>query len=187
MEGAYPSRLCNESSDQSERVPYNPETEISWLDYTNSFELIEDVNSLQVTFLEEPPDGYYWSDDTDASTTNRRATGMFIDGKVENPSSSRVNPPVVIDRGFSGFQVRIHGYAIRVGHKIAMPSMVSVDGDINRATRAGQPRVIQRQIGKGDVPVYLAMWDILYNITNDPHSPDILAGIKSSGGSAHYT
>jgi hypothetical protein len=108
---------------------------------------------------------------------------MSLHGKY-TVTEVQTDPPVMIPRGASSFFVRMKGYAVRVKYKVPIPAIVQVG--TKTAYRVGSPRVSQKQITKGNVPVYLAMWDILYAIEGDIYSDDILKDIVSSGAPANY-
>lgn len=156
----------------------------SWIQYDNDFEILEDPNSVNVSFLEKPGSSYYTSSNADAANSSRDYnTGMTLHGKTA--ASSQATPNINIDRGASTFYVRMKGYAIRAGYKIPIPFITTVGG---REAKRTHVRVSQKQLAKGDVPVYLAMWDITYTVVGgDIYNADILNTIKSSGAPGAYT
>lgn len=169
----------------NEKPPKQEDTKYSWLDYSNEVELVEKTKNVHVSYLQAPPStSYYQTDDASASATaNRSAEGMVINGRYTSAAGT-TKAPKTVARGTSTFEARMKGYAIRVGHKIPIPVLTSVGG--SPVSRSGEARFVQKQISRGDVPVYLAMWDIPYSIDKDIHSADIMNAIKSSGVPGHY-
>lgn len=156
----------------------------SWLTYDNDFEVIEDTNSIPVSFLEEPGTDYYNSPVSASTVPDRTKVGMSLHGK--SSSASQTYAPTVIERGHSMNIVRMKGYAMRLGFKIPIPYVITIDGKV--AKRIGQPRVSQKQVSQGDVPIYLAKWDIQYAVVGaDIYSTDVLASIVTTGDPAMYT
>jgi len=155
----------------------------SWVAYDNDFEIIEEVNNVNVSYLEQPSSDYYKSNvGGGGDYSNRVWAGMTLHGKTANASQSF--PNTVIDRGHSTFYVRMKGYAIRLGSKIPLPFVETVAGNpVKRHTA----KASHKQIATGDIPVYLAKWDIVYVVEGgDIYSTDILNTIVSTGGPAHY-
>jgi hypothetical protein len=108
---------------------------------------------------------------------------MVVNGSITNSPQSY--PSTVIDRGASQNLIRMKGHAIRAGFKIPIPFITTVAG--KTVKRTGTPRMSQKEIGTGDTPVYLAMWDITYAVVGgDVNSTDLLNSIISTGSPAHY-
>lgn len=171
--------------DESEtlRTPYGElSPEVSWADYKNEFEIVEDTAVVPVSYLDDPGTSYYRA--TDGNYANREATAMTLNGRAT--PSTPTNPNTVISRGRSTFFVRMQGYAIRAGYKIPTPFISEIAG--KEAIRVGQPRVKHTQIAQdGDVPVYMSMWDVTYQVVGgDIYQPDIISTIKTTGVAAHY-
>jgi hypothetical protein len=179
-EAPFPDRMGLHSTPSMQAAAKN-----SWLDYNNEFEILEKANNLQVSFLTNPGANYYKTTQTQAATTNRGSTQMTLDGKTSDPASSVLVKSITIPRGVSRYQLRMKGYAMRAGYKIPIPSVVTVAGA--SVSKTGQPRIKHVQLVKGDAPVYLAMWDIIYNVDTDIHSADVIASIVTSGVAGHYT
>jgi hypothetical protein len=155
----------------------------SWIKYENEFELIEETNNIPVTYLEEPNVEYYQHTSSQGEYVNRAASGMVVNGSITNSPQSY--PSTVIDRGASQNLIRMKGHAIRAGFKIPIPFITTVAG--KTVKRTGTPRMSQKEIGTGDTPVYLAMWDITYAVVGgDVNSTDLLNSIISTGSPAHY-
>lgn len=156
----------------------------SWVKYDNEFELIEDTNSIHVGFLEQPSSNYYSTPAGQGALADRVKVGMTLHGK--NSNASQTYPNIVIERGHSNQMVRMYGHAIRAKYKIPIPYIVTIGGKV--AKRIGTPRVSQKQVSTGDIPIYLAKWDITYAIVGgDVYSNDILSTIVSTGAPGHYT
>lgn len=180
-EAAYPDRMGL----HGELGSTTPEGKVSWIDYKNDFEIIENTNNLQVSFLQNPGSTYYQSSEVQAATASRSNTAMTVDGKTSDPASFIPIKSLTIARGVSRYQIRMKGYALRAGHKIPTPSLVNFAG--SAVSRTGTPRIQHTQIARGEAPVYLAMWDIVYNVDRDIHTADVLTSIKTSGVAGHYT
>jgi hypothetical protein len=162
------------------------ESKYSWIRYDNDFQIIEDTNNIPVSYLEEPPATFYLTQDASnqMSTTHRDYDGMSVHGKPNVPYT-QTHPTEVIDRGYSTFYVRMRGHAIRINHKIPMPVIITIDGKV--AKRMSN-KVEQKQVGIGNIPVYLAKWDITYAVDGAEilSNADLLSAIVSSGAPAHY-
>lgn len=176
---------------ENARKATNPKGEISnnkakysWINYDNNFEIIEDTNCVSVAFLEQPGDpNYYSSIESLGANSHRAYAGMSMHGKVT--PSSQATPNITVDRGHSTNYIRMRGSALRVGYKIPIPFVSSIGG---KTAKRMESRVSQKQVAKGDVPVYLAMWDITYvAVGGDVYADDILTTIKTSGAPASYT
>lgn len=153
----------------------------SWLTYKNDFEIIERPNTIQVRYLAGQAANYYNTTTVEAASTSRSVKKLQLHGKL---TSSANSPGKILKRGATTFYVRMRGSAVRVGGKIPIPSIVTVAGAI--ATRVGTVRVKHTQVMQGDVPMYLAMWDITYAIDGDIYQDDILSTVVTSGAPAHY-
>jgi hypothetical protein len=172
------------SYDQNDDTARNPYGELdekySWIKYDNDFSIREDTNIIPVSYLEQPTSGYYR--DTDGAYANREVVGMTISGKTGN--SLQTNPSVTVDRGHSTFYITMQGHAMRVGYKIPIPFIVTVAG---KPAKRVENKVSQKQISTGDVPVYLAKWDVTYVVTGgDIYSEDVMNTIVNNGDPGHY-
>lgn len=183
IEGEEPSGSAGEDSSEDARDPLGLglSPKYTWIKYENDFEIEEDTNSIPVSYLEEPSPGYYTS--TDGAYSNREVAGFIYNGKTTN--SLQTNPPTVIARGHSTYFVRMKGHAMRVGYKIPLPFIVTVAG--KTAKRVGG-KVSHKQVAAGDIPTYLAKWDILYCIEGgDIYNEDIMNSIITTGTPGMYT
>lgn len=171
--------------EENEKPPKPEDVAYSWLDYNNDVAITEETKNVHVSYLQPTPTSdYYQTDETSASLgSDRTVTGMNINGRYSSAAGSS-KLPKTIARGTSTFKARMRGYAIRVGFKIPIPVLTSVGG--SPVSRTEEARYFQKQISRGDVPVYLAVWDIPYTIDKDIHTSDIMASIKTSGVSGHY-
>lgn len=186
-----PSFLSSEEGTSEER---NEETALypdgvknppafNWISYENDFEIMEETNNIPVSHLEEPAAGYYSTTEAASVYAHRGYdSGMSLHGKTTKGIQDYPNE--VIERGHSQFFVRMIGSAVRVEDKIPIPFVTSVAGQTAIRVKA---RASHKQISKGDLPVYAAKWDILYAVTGDIYSEDILNTIKTTGAPAHYT
>lgn len=79
----------------------------------------------------------------------------------------------------------VRGSAIRVGHKIPIPSVVTIAGQ--KAIRVGDTKIRQKDISSNaDVPVYQAMWMQTYTVDTNVKGEDILNTIEDTGASILY-
>lgn len=173
-----PLGLGNLNSDDTNAQQIDPR--YTWIKYDNDFEILEDTNVVPISYLEEPPLSYYQS--TDGEYASRNVYGMSLNGRITG--SLQDNPSIASPRGHSVFYVRMYGHAIRYNYKIPIPFIVSVGG--KSAIRV-ECRSSQKQISIGDIPIYLAKWDIVYMVTGgDIYDGDILSQIVSTGAPGHY-
>jgi hypothetical protein len=173
----------------------NADARLSWLAYDNKISIIQKNENEHISFLQEVPKEYY-----QASTAGPAASsqGFSIDHNVSNVDSGYETPNTVVF-GPSTYKVRMKGSALRVGYSIPVPAVVSVGG--NAVTRSGESRYSHQMIAQSNIlneigvsssqtnikfPVYLAMWDIEYNVESGVKSSDILQTILSSGSPGHY-
>jgi hypothetical protein len=157
----------------------------TWLEYKNGFSVVEETNNVQVSYLQPTPSPtYYQADPGTAGIYGARdANGFVINARYADASGTTL-PSQTIRRGLSQFKVRMRGYAIRAKHKIPIPVVVSVGGQ--SAYRTGIIEYNQEQISQGEVPVYMATWDVVYNVDKDIHSQDLFNSIQSNGASGHF-
>ena len=154
----------------------------SWIDYDNDFEIIEDTNSIPVSYLEQPAANYYNTPEGEGGYADRAYDGLTINGR--QIPRAQTNPSITIERGHSTFFIRMKGYAIRIGHKIPIPYIVSVG---TKTAYRISSKSSHKQIGKGDNPIYLAKWDITYQVAGgDINNEDILPQIVTTGAPASY-
>ena len=152
----------------------------SWVKYENEFEMEENPNIVPVSYLEEPATNYYQGGDRVYASPQE--VGMTINGRIV--PGAQTNPQTTISRGHSRWMVRMKGYAIRVNNKIPIPFMTSI---ADRVVERKEQKISHKQISPGDIPVYLAMWDILYIVTGgDIYRDDVIASIESTGAPAVY-
>jgi hypothetical protein len=156
--------------------------EFAWLHYENEFEVIQTNNNVQISYLQNTDPNYYKN--VSSSGPLRSSTGYQIDNITNDPDSSTLKPETIV-RGDSSFKLRMSGMAIRVGYTIPIPIVMSVGN--SSVSRTGTSRTKQIQISTGDLPVYLALWDITYNVDKDMHTDNIDTTIKTTGNPGYYT
>ena len=168
---------------------------LSWLAYDNKISIIQTNENEQVSFLQEVPKEYYQAPSLGPAASSR---GFSIDHNTSNIDSSYETPNTVAF-GPSTYKVKITGSALRLGYSIPVPAVVSAGG--NAVTRSGESRYAHQMIAQSNIlntigtapsqtsikfPVYLAMWDIEYNVESGIKSSDILATLLTSGSPGHY-
>jgi len=156
----------------------------NWVEYQNRFELIEDNDTIQVNYLQNNPKTYYQFSGSESSIPTRETEGLRLNEHTSDPDTGFLKP-VVVSRGVSAFKIRMTGYAVRIGSKIPIPSVLSIGGAL--VTRTGQSRIKHQQIASGRLPTYLAQWDITYAVESNVYSTDISQQIKTSGTPSHFT
>ena len=173
----------------------NADARLSWLAYDNKISIIQKNENEHISFLQEVPKEYY-----QASTAGPAASsqGFSIDHNVTNIDSA-FEAPNTVTFGPSTYKVRMKGSALRVGYTIPTPAIVSVKG--SPVTRSGESRYAHQMIAQSNIlneigvassqtsvkfPVYLAMWDIEYNVEAGVKGVDILQSILTSGSPGHY-
>jgi hypothetical protein len=179
---------AGETIKQNEPSSYAPSVGVdpnySWVHYDNSFELIQTNDNMQASYLQPVPNAYYRNNNADGGV-GRGTIGFQIDNETSNIDSGYYQPETV-SRGISTFKIRMKGFAIRAGHRIPIPVLTSVAG--NPVERTDVARISHKQIAQSDTtPVYLAMWDILYNVSSNIRSEDIMATMKSTGHPGYYS
>lgn len=175
----------------------NADSKLSWLAYDNKISIIQKNENEQISFLQPTTKGYYQAP---VSGPTSGTVGFSIDHNVENIDGpySETTPNTVVF-GPSTYKIRMQGSALRVGYAIPTPAIVSVGGQA--VTRSGESRYAQQMIAQSNIlntlgvapnqtsvkfPVYLAMWDIEYNVESGIKAADIMATLLSSGSPAHY-
>lgn len=154
-----------------------------WVDYKNSFVLLQENDNLQATYLQATPNSYY-RNPSPAYGPPRGAVGFRIDNS-ESPTDGGYTQPETVSRGISTMQVRMKGYAIRAGSPISVPVLTSIGG--STVERSGKAMMTTQQIAQSSTtPVYLTMWNILYNVNNDIHNADINGTIRTTGQPGYY-
>jgi hypothetical protein len=173
----------------------NADARLSWLAYDNKISIIQKNENEHISFLQEVPKEYY-----QASTAGPAASsqGFSIDHNVTNIDSA-FEAPNTVTFGPSTYKVRMKGSALRVGYTIPTPAVVAVRG--SPVTRSGESRYAHQMIAQSNIlneigvassqtsvkfPVYLAMWDIEYNVEAGVKGVDILQTILTSGSPGHY-
>lgn len=169
----------------------------SWIDYKNKVTIIENNNNSQAEYLQDNTLGYFQAD-AGASVTNE-ITNFTIDGKsASDPEIGKVLAETFV-HGISSYKLRMTGYAIRVGYKIPVPAMISVNGV--GVTRSGEARYEHETLVQGstlgtasdpndmNLPVYVCRWDITYNVDSNLKglsTNDLLGRLMCSGDPSHY-
>lgn len=183
--GVPPSAGMDTAEDAANPEQYTGRTltpEISWVNYENDFEIIEETNVMPVSFLEEPSAGYY--KDNSVAYNARTSIDNVLSGR-NTATETQTYPSTVVARGASTFYIRMKGHAIRLGYKIPYPFVISVAG---KSAVRYKARVAQTQAARGPVPVYLAKWDIIYIIPGgDIYTADIMNTIKTTGAPEVYS
>jgi len=163
----------------------------TWIAYKNSFKLIETSNNVQANYIQPTEPNYYIDNGgTPGIVAPLRSTIGFQIGNREGPTSNDYESygfqqSETINRGGSSYQIKMQGMAIRVGYTIPTPIVSSVNG--KPAVRTGKAFISHEQISASDEgPVYLAMWDITYNIEGVPYAADIQSTINSTGHPGYY-
>ena len=174
----------------------NADARLSWLAYDNKISIIQKNENEQISFLQEVPKDYY-----QASTMGPAASsqGFSIDHNVSNVDGGFATPNTVTF-GPSTYKIRMKGSALRVGYPIPTPAIVAAGG--SAVTRSGESRYAHQMIAQSNIlneigtapsqtsikfPVYLAMWDVEYNVESGIKATDILSTLLTSGSPAHYT
>lgn len=157
----------------------------SWIDYDNGFEILQTNDNMQASYLQAMPNNYYQNNSPESGPT-RSTVGFQIDNNTSTGDETGYTRPETISRGISTFKIRMKGYAIRAGSTIPIPVLTSVGGAA--VERTDTARISQKQIAQSDsTPVYLAMWDITYNVNSNIRAEDIMANIKSTGHPGYYS
>ena len=175
----------------------NADSRLSWLAYDNKISIIQQNENEHISFIQNTPKSYYQASASGGPTA---ATPVFnIDHNVTNIDEG-YETPNTIAFGPSTYKIRMQGSALRVGYPIPTPAVVSARGQA--VTRSGESRYSHQMVAQSNVlneigvapsqtsikfPVYLAMWDIEYNVEAGVKAQDILANILSSGSPGHYT
>jgi len=155
----------------------------TWLDYKNKFIIEERANNVQARYLQAVDSNYYMNNDPNGPT--RSETRYRINNLADNPDSGGLTYPRTINRGSSSYQIRMRGYAVRVGYPIECPIVDSVNGVA--VTRTGLARFTCDPVVTGQNPVYLAMWDVLYNVNGAMISSDLANSIATTGDPGYYS
>lgn len=155
----------------------------TWLDYKNKFIIEERANNVQARYLQAVDSRYYMNNDPNGPT--RSETRYRINNLADNPDSGGLTYPRTINRGSSSYQIRMRGYAVRVGYPIECPIVDSVNGVA--VTRTGLARFTCDPVVTGQNPVYLAMWDVLYNVNGAMISSDLANSIATTGDPGYYS
>jgi hypothetical protein len=133
-----------------------PRPEQSWLNYESSVIPYRNRPAVRQSILQPPDrdDGGYIMDSGTPST-------------VFNYGSSGATVPDVIQVGGAGRHgVRFIGRAKRAGHQIGRPRVLRVG---NKPVVERSSRFLERAVGNFfGIPVYEAMWDLDYLISNSP-------------------
>jgi hypothetical protein len=173
----------------------NADARLSWLAYDNKISIIQKNENEHISFLQEVPKAYYQAGATGPAASTQ---GFSIDHNPSNIDSSYTTPNTIAFSP-STYKVRMKGTALRVGFPIPSPAVVAVGG--SPVTRSGESRYSHQMVAQSNIlneigeapsqtsirfPVYLAMWDIEYNVESGIKSADILATILTSGAAGHY-
>jgi len=167
----------------SQNLPFNQyiEPEYSWLEYKPEYEIIEEAGSIPIDYLEDTGKTFY-ADSTPASSY------LLADRfRTINQANQTITAPAeIVARNYSRIYVRFTGHALRVGHQIPMPSIVSIGGV--PAYRVGKPRWKHVEVqSASEYPTYLAMWDIMYTIDGQIPTQNILSSIQQMGTPSQVT
>jgi len=177
---------------------YN-EPQKSWLKYDNDTQIIQTNNNEQVDYIQNTPLDNYQSAESQAPVA--ASQGFQINHETSGEADSFVLPETVVF-GTATNKIRMKGHAVRVGHKIPCPALVSYNN--SPVERIGTSRFSHKVIGTSSmlvidpndpedppvlvpIPIYLAMWDVTYAVNSNIRHTDILAKIKSSGSPAIYS
>ena len=173
----------------------NADARLSWLAYDNKISIIQKNENEHISFLQEVPKDYYQASTMGPAASSR---GFSIDHNVSNVDGG-FDTPNTVTFGPSTYKIRMKGSALRVGYPIPTPAIVAAGG--NAVTRSGESRYSHQMITQSNIlnaigtapsqtdvrfPVYLAMWDVEYNVEAGIKATDILSTILTSGSPAHY-
>jgi hypothetical protein len=157
----------------------------SWADYSNTFEIIQNNDNIQTSYIQPVVATLYQNTSPEVGPL-RTTTGWQINNDTSSGADSGADQPETVNRGIATYKVRMRGHAVRAGYRIPTPVLTSVGG--KTVERTDQARIVQKQIAQSDTtPVYLAMWDITYNVNKNICADDIGAQLKSSGHPGFYT
>jgi hypothetical protein len=170
----------------------------TWLKYQNRFEFVEDSATDHVSYLQQTPITAYQADP--ASSVTNESTAFNLNPRSDIPEAGGTLPET-LTFGTPTYKIRMVGWAIRVGAKVALPAMLQVGS--KAVTRVGKARYTHETLAVGSdlrqtgspstvinrQPVYLAMWDVMYAVDDTlktTSAADLLANVITSGEPAHY-
>jgi len=142
----------------------------SYIHHENTFTIIEDVNTFQVT-----RQSYATSIDKSMKTQN----GLFPPSNMDKDvflhhmggATSDLPPSTDYVASYNSQPITtivMTGYAIRAGFPPSIPSAFQYKG--SALVRCGRSQISVKQIAQGKVPVYLATWSIPYYANTSVHS-----------------
>lgn len=157
-----------------------PDPKDSWLDYDNQFEVLEITNSAH--HYRQTGGEPSLIKDQNIAPDPQQSDGFTIHGGQQY-SQDPDKEVITQVRGPSIYLIRMHGKATRQGHRIPMPTLVSFGGQpVERLPRS---RWTHKQITKGSVPIYRAVWNQYY-IAKNIIGGDLTTNMVTSGIPAAY-
>jgi hypothetical protein len=155
---------------------------LSWLSYTNKFQILETSNNAFLPSIEDVPQNTWSLQSSDKPFADKNQVGFRINNKVTPLANSNYDKHTILPIGAPLYRIRMYGYALRVGMSIPCPGLVGVYAEDNSGSppalmpvaRIGENKWLHQLMNtSADMPVYMAAWDTIYAVKGDPTSYNI--------------
>lgn len=147
-----------------------PPPELSYGAFDSSIEVTEQTQNVLHSRNLPQSESHYSSPQVDGPA-RAAMQGWEIENFADNPSQTPAEERHVLqNRGKNTYDVRLRGYAVRVGYPVPMPRLAKFGSQL--AYRKPGSRWMQKQVGvsSNGIPIFLGAWDVLYTIEGDPSS-----------------
>ncbi len=149
----------------------------SYVDYQCEFALVEEHNTYQ--FVRQKCDANI----ANALKSNASADLLSKYTREFNVNNSMSSSPLAPSdytssyNGQSNMMLVMSGYAVRAGLPAPIPSVFTYNG--TGVMRGGKAVYSNKQIGRGETPLYLATWSIPYYVNTMNH-PNVFQNLQSN-------